>query len=115
MQEGTIDILGEKKGSVRILCFKGRLDALTSPEVERKVFEIIEGGEHKVLLNFEEVEYISSAGMRMLLSTAKKLKTFSGKLVLCNINGAVLDVLKLSGFDHVLDHAKTEEDALRQF
>ena len=115
MQEGTVDILSEKKEGVQVLSLKGRLDAVTTPDTERQVSDIIESGENKLLLNFKNVEYISSAGMRMLLSVAKKLKSQSGKLVLSDINGPVLDVLKMSGFEHVLDHAKTEQDAIRKF
>lgn len=114
-QEGTVDIHEEKKGDISILSLKGRLDALSSPVTEKRVFELINSGENKLLLNFSQVEYISSAGMRMLLAAAKKLKALSGKLVLCNITSSVMDVLKMSGFDHVLELARNEGDAIRKF
>ena len=113
--EGMIDIKEEKSGDILILHVKGRLDAISSPAAEKKVFDLINDGQHKLLLDFNGVDYLSSAGMRMLLSTTKKLKTLSGKLIVCSITANVLDVLKLSGFDHVLDLAQTEEEALRKF
>jgi anti-anti-sigma factor len=113
--EGLVSIKEEVKGDVLLLIMNGRLDAVSSPTAERKVFDYIYGGQHKLLLDFAGVDYLSSAGMRMLLSITKKLKTLSGKLVICSVTSNVLDVLKMSGFDHVLDLVETEEDALRRF
>jgi anti-sigma B factor antagonist/stage II sporulation protein AA (anti-sigma F factor antagonist) len=113
--EGAIDLQEEKKGNVTILKFKGRLDAITSPKIEKRVFESINNGQHQILLNFAEVDYLSSAGMRMLLATTKKLKSLSGKLVLCSVNPSVMDILRMSGFDHVLEITADQEMALRKF
>lgn len=104
----------DRKGDILILRFKGRLDALSTPDIEKAVLQHIQSGRHKLLLDFGSVDYISSAGMRMLLATTKKLKTVSGMLVLHSIHTNVLDVFKMSGFDHVLDIAPTEEEALRK-
>src|ERR1700686_4569966 len=106
--EGIIDLKDEKKGDILIIRIKGRLDAISSPLAEKKVFESINNGQNKLLLDFTGVSYLSSAGMRMLLSTTKKLKTLAGKLVVCAITANVMDVLKMSGFDHVLEISKTE-------
>lgn len=113
--EGIVDMKIEKKGNVLILKLRGRLDAISSPAAEKKVFECINGGEKNILLDFEGVDYLSSAGMRMLLSTTKRLKGLSGKLILCSINQNVLDVLKMSGFDHVLELCDNEDVALKKF
>ncbi|WP_068470168.1 STAS domain-containing protein [Candidatus Protochlamydia phocaeensis] len=113
--EGLVSIKEEAKGDILILRMNGRLDAVSSPTAERKIFDYIHNGQDKLLLDFSGVDYLSSAGMRMLLSVTKKLKTLSGKLVICEVTANVMDVLKMSGFDHVLELAKTEEDALRKF
>jgi anti-sigma B factor antagonist/stage II sporulation protein AA (anti-sigma F factor antagonist) len=105
----------DKKGEILVLYIKGRLDALSSPSAEKKVFDCINEGHNKLLLHFAGVEYLSSAGMRMLLSTTKKLKALAGKLVVCSVTTNVMDVLKMSGFDHVLELAKSEEDGLKKF
>lgn len=112
---GLVEIKEDQKGDVLILYIKGRLDAVSSPTAEHHVFDHINNGIYKIVLNFSNVDYLSSAGMRMLLSVTKKLKTLSGKLVVCAVRTHVMDVLKMSGFDHVLDMAKTEDDALRHF
>lgn len=110
-----VDIQEDKKGEVLILRMKGRLDAVSSPSAEKKVFEYINNGQYKLVLDFVGVDYLSSAGMRMLLSATKKLKSLSGKLIICSIATNVMDVLKMSGFDHVLELTKTEEDAIHKF
>jgi anti-sigma B factor antagonist/stage II sporulation protein AA (anti-sigma F factor antagonist) len=53
--------------------------------------------------------------MRMLLSSTKKLKGLQGRLLVSSITSNVMDVLKMSGFDHVLELFLTEDEALRQF
>ena len=113
--EGPITIKEEAKGDILVLHLTGRLDAVSSPAAEHSVFDYINTGHHKLVFNFSGVDYLSSAGMRMLLSVTKKLKTFPGKLVICNITTNVMDVLKMSGFDHVLEITITQEDALRRF
>ncbi len=115
MFKNYLDISEEVKGDVLILRIKGRLDAISSPSAEKKVFECINNGQYKLLLDFGGVVYLSSAGMRMLLSTTKKLKAMPGKMVVCSINGNVMDVLKMSGFDHVLEIAANQDEGLRKF
>lgn len=113
--EGIVEITDEKKGEVLIIRMRGRLDALSSPTAEKRVFDSINNGQNKLLMDFGGIEYLSSAGMRMLLSTTKRLKSLSGKLVVCSIPSNVMDVLKMSGFDHVIDFAKSEQEGLSKF
>jgi anti-sigma B factor antagonist/stage II sporulation protein AA (anti-sigma F factor antagonist) len=113
--EGLITIKEVVQGELLILHMTGRLDAVSSPSAEHAVFDFIHKGQYKIILNFAGVDYLSSAGMRMLLSVTKKLKTIPGKLVLCSLTTNVMDVLKMSGFDHVLEITLTEEEAIRRF
>lgn len=112
---GMVSIKEEGRGDILILRIIGRLDAVSSPVAESKVFDYINKGQHKLLLDFSGVDYLSSAGMRMLLSVTKKLKTLSGKLVLFGLTANVMDVLKMSGFDHVLELVASEEEGLKKF
>ena len=113
--ENDVEIKEEKKGDVLVLQIKGRLDAISSPAAEKKIFDLITNGKNKLLMNFSEVDYLSSAGMRLLLRTTKKLKSLSGKLVICDVSANVMDVLKMSGFDHFIELSRTQEEALKQF
>ena len=111
----NIDIKLEKKQDVLVIRLLGRLDAITAGEAEKRILITIDNGEKNLLLDFQHVEYISSAGMRVLLSIAKRLRGLSGKLVLCSINTRVMDILKMSGFDHVIDLQQDEHEALTKF
>lgn len=113
--ESMTDLKVEQKGDVFILRIRGRLDAVSSPLAEKKIFEAINNGQYNLLLDMSGVSYLSSAGMRMLLSITKRLRTMSGKLAICSVTTNVVDVLKMSGFDHALQLFKTEEEALRHF
>jgi anti-anti-sigma factor len=113
--EKMIPIEEELKGDVLILRIKGKLDSILSPSLEKKAIELINTGQNKLLLDLGEVSYISSAGLRMLLSVKKQFKALAGRFVVCALTPEVLEIMKICGFDHVLEIAKTEEEALRQF
>lgn len=113
--EDLVNLQEEKIGDVLVLRIKGRLDAVSTGSAEKRVFDFIDHGQNKLLLNFAEVDYLSSAGMRMLLATTKRLKPLSGKLVVCSVSTNVMDVLRMSGFDHVIELSKSEQDALNKF
>jgi anti-sigma B factor antagonist/stage II sporulation protein AA (anti-sigma F factor antagonist) len=102
----------EEKGDVVVIRVQGRLDAASSPQLEKKVNSIIDSGHFKLILNFAGVEYLSSAGMRLMLSVSKKLKHLEGKVVACNLSEDVMDVIKMAGFHQVLELYPTEEESL---
>lgn len=101
----------EEKGDVVVVRVKGRLDAASSPQLEKKINSIIESGHFKLVLNLADVEYLSSAGMRLMLAVSKKLKHLEGKVVACNLNDDVMDVIKMAGFHQVLEIYPTEEES----
>ena len=93
----------EEKGDVTVVHVEGRLDAASSPQLESRINAIIDAGHFKMILDFAGVDYLSSAGMRLMLSVSKKLKAVEGKLVACTINDEVMEVIKMAGFDRVLE------------
>ena len=64
--------------------------------------------------NFENLEYISSAGLRVVLVIAKKLKPVNGQMLISNLKGVVKEVFEISGFTSLLQIYETEEEALKQ-
>jgi anti-anti-sigma factor len=108
-------IKDEIKGDVVILRLSGHLDAVSAPTSECKMFEFINNGQIKLLVDLAGVQLLSSAGMRMLVSVTKKLKSSSGNLILTSVSPAIRDVLKMSGCFQVLEIANTVEDGLRKF
>ncbi len=78
----------------------GRLDTATAPELEAELKSAAEGAE-KIVFNFSELEYISSAGLRVIL-TAQKLMLGHGKMELHNVNDSIMEVFRITGFDDIL-------------
>jgi anti-anti-sigma factor len=107
-----MEIQTKKEKSTAIVSVKGRIDAVTSPEFEKYVMELIAAGEKTVLLNLSGLEYISSAGLRSILIAAKQLKAKEGKLIFAELQSSVRDVFKISGFGSLFKIYETEAEAL---
>jgi anti-sigma B factor antagonist len=110
-----MDISISESDEVRVLSFQGNLDTNTAPEAESQINGLIDAGVLKLLVNFEKLDYISSAGLRVLLATAKKLKPSGGDLKICCLNPTVQEVFDISGFSTILNVAPSEEEALGAF
>lgn len=100
---------------IQIIAFEGNLDTNTSPEAESKINEILDTGQQKLLVNFEQLNFISSAGLRVLLATVKKLNASGGALRICSLNATVQEVFDISGFVTILNVKNTEKEALSSF
>lgn len=105
----------EHQDNVLILHISGRLDSLSSQEMEQRIAGLIEDGQTRILLDFRGVDYLSSAGMRMILATFKKVQGALGQMALCSVGDGVMDILKMSGFDELLHVYSTKEEAMRLF
>ena len=90
----------------------GRLDGLTSKEFIEATEKEISQDNSKVILNLQNLDYISSEGLRSVLTTAKKTKSLGGKLILCAPLEGVKEVLDISGFGQMLGVYASEEEAL---
>ena len=91
----------EKKVSLAV---EGRLDTTTAPALDAKIKEIIEGVE-LLEIDFLNLEYISSAGLRVLLA-AQKVMNKQGKMVVKNVNENVMEVFEITGFSDILEIEK---------
>ncbi len=100
---------------VKVLAFEGKLDTQTSPDAEQQLTRLIEEGENKFLVNFEKLDYIGSAGLRVLLVVAKQLKTTDGELRICSLNEVVKEVFDISGFTTIFKVFGSESEALDGF
>ena len=89
-----------QNGEELILSVEGRLDTTTAPQLDSEIKNNIEGIK-TLILDFEKLEYISSAGLRVLLS-AQKTMNKQGKMILKNINDTVREVFDITGFLDIL-------------
>ncbi len=108
-----MDIESEDRSGIAILRLEGRLDASTSPVLDKKLQPFLSLKKKKVLLDFARVDYLSSAGMRLLLSATKKMKASDGELLLCSMSEDVMEIIRMAGFERILNIFSSEEDALR--
>ena len=82
-----MEIQTRKEKVAVVVSVKGRMDAVTAPEFEKNVIDLISKGEKTFLVNFAELDYISSAGLRSILALAKKLKEKGGKILFAGLRG----------------------------
>ena len=102
----------KENGLFNIVDINGHVDATNAPQLEEELDKIISLGSGKIVVNFKQVDYISSAGLRVLLSTTKRIKTQEGDLRLCEMNQTVEKIFNLAGFDQLFDIYNTESECL---
>ena len=110
-----MEVLEKRQNGICILELLGRLDSNTSPEFEKKIFEVIGDGTRSVVVNFASLDYISSAGLRVLLKAAKELKRSDGKIVLCSMKDYIKEVFEIAGFVSLFPITSSVVDAVEEF
>jgi anti-anti-sigma factor len=114
-RSGTMQIARRKVYDVQVVDLAGSLDSHSAGEIGDRLVEVARGPDKHVLLNLEQVEFVSSAGLRIILRAAKLLQTANGELKICGARPAVKDVMETSGFDSLLKIYSTEKDAFAAF
>ena len=99
-----MEIETTRNDSELTVALSGRLDTLTSPDLEDRLDEELEGVE-RLIFDLSELEYISSAGLRVLLGAYKMMEEYNGMLIR-NVTEPVMDVFEVTGFSDVLDIEK---------
>lgn len=107
-----MEITVRDEGDTKIVMLNGKLDTNTTPTAEGEINTLLDSGASKLLINFEQLSYISSSGLRLLLATAKKLKASGGDLKVCALNEMATEVFEVSGFTSILNVFASEQDAL---
>ncbi len=100
---------------ITIAEFEGNLDTNTAPDAEERLGELLEKGVTKILVDFTTLNYISSAGLRVLLVTTKRLGGAGGSMRLCGLNETVDEVFEISGFSTIFSVFKSRDEALEGF
>ena len=107
-----MDITTTNREGKTVLSINGRIDTSTAPGLEQAINREIEPGNRKILLDFTKVTYISSGGLRVLLSTAKKLKNPGDHFGICSLSPEVSKIMKFTGFDSIFSVYPSKEEAL---
>ena len=98
--------------SMTVVELAGSLDSNTSPDVQGQLMPLIVP-ECRLILDVKECEYVSSAGLRVLLMLAKNITKVNGKGVVASLSEEVKDVMEMTGFDHMFSAYDTAEQAAR--
>jgi anti-anti-sigma factor len=106
-----IEITHQEEQGLHILHLSGRLDTETAPHAESRVMEVIEKGD-TFIMNLQDLVYISSAGLRLILVFMKKTKKKNARMIFCAPGEHVLKVFEISNFLEFLEIAENIEEAV---
>ena len=110
-----MEVITNWEDNIMVLKLRGRLDTNASMEFEQQVEEAIKFSKKNMVLDFTDLEYICSSGLRVLIQAAKKLKTLQGELILCCMEDYIKEVFEISGFDAFLKICSSKEEAINSF
>lgn len=95
-----MNVVKKMDGTTAEVAVEGRLDTTTAPALEQELNGIVPGAD-KLILDFSNLEYISSAGLRLLLATQRKMSE-KGGMIVRHANEMVMEVFEVSGFTELL-------------
>ena len=107
-----MELISERNDGVLSARVSGRVDSTNAREFEETIRTLIQDGDRAVILDFEKLVYISSAGLRAVLMTAKNLWKRDATFALCSLSNIVREVFEVSGFDRIISIHPTQEEAL---
>ena len=100
--------------NITAVAVKGRVDSATADSLTSRLVELVKAGASRLVIDFREVSYISSAGFRTLLITARAVTQASGAMVLCGISAEVQRLFDVSGFSDLFVILPSRDDALEK-
>lgn len=110
-----MEISHSEADGVTVVVVNGRVDSATAPKMEERLQGLIKGGKTQLVLNLQAVDYMSSAGLRTLVSTLKACKNLDGDLRLCNPAPRVAEVMRLAGLVSIFTVYDSQADAVASF
>ena len=103
----------KQEGGIVYITIKGRLDADSAMDAEKTVNDALGEDTNKLLFDLGELDYLSSAGLRVLLSAAKEVRRRDGKIVLCSLTEFVKEIFEVSGFESLIPIEDSVESGLK--
>ena len=107
-----MEIKEETRGKVKIVCLRGRLDANSSPTVEKQLQALMDRGGERLVLDLSELTYISSLGLRIFIAVAKNIQKANGKLALAGLNDHIYEIFKIARFTNIFSIYPSCEEAV---
>jgi anti-anti-sigma factor len=107
-----MEIQEDRKDGILVVAPAGRIDSSTCGELEGRLLQHLAAGETRLIIDLQGVEYISSAGLRVLLLVTNRLRPLDGRLVLCAMSRSVCEVFELAGFTTLFAIEGSRESAV---
>ncbi len=104
-----------EKGEVSTVHLQGYLDAHTAPVLENTLSKLIDEKQYKIVVNFEQLNYISSAGLGVFMAFIEKIRENDGDIKLSSMSDKVYNIFDLLGFPLLYEIFKTEDEAVNKF
>jgi anti-sigma B factor antagonist len=104
-----------ENGDINIIDLKGYLDAHTAPTLENNFTELIKENKFKIIVNFEDLAYISSAGLGVFMAYIENIRDNKGDIKLTNMSDKVFNIFDLLGFPLLYEIYKKEDEAVKKF
>ncbi len=110
-----LQISKESLKRVDVIQVNGRIDSNSAPEFDNELKAVMDGGRHNMVLNLSDVNYMSSAGLRALISALRECKKHHGNVVLAAPSDRVKEVLELAGLSSIFDMFDDNTTAVGSF
>ncbi|MBQ3416538.1 MAG: STAS domain-containing protein [Ruminococcus sp.] len=95
-----LNIVKTKENNTLTVALEGRVDTMTAPQLEQELKDSLDGVK-ELIFDLKDLDYISSAGLRVLLSSQKVMNQ-QGEMKLCHVNETVMEILEVTGFTDIL-------------
>lgn len=109
------DVSSRTAGNINLIDVKGYLDAHTAPELENEFNKLIEKKKFKVVVNFGELNYISSAGLGVFMAYVETMRENGGDIKFSNLKDDVYSIFDLLGFPVLYEFFNEENEAIKKF
>jgi anti-anti-sigma factor len=110
-----MELTEQKKDQCMIIGIEGRLDTTNYAVLEKKLMDLIDSHQDKILVDCSKMDYISSSGLRILLMALKKITLAKGRFALCCLQENIHEIFEISGFTSIFEIHLSREDALKVF
>ena len=110
-----MNIKQESEGNIVILTLEGRLDTLNFALLDKEITSLIEKNQKNIILDCDDLDYVSSSGLRILLKALKQVNSAGGRFTICHLQPQIIQIFKISGFDHLFEIYPGRKEAVASY
>lgn len=110
-----MNIKQESEGNIVILSLEGRLDTLNYAQLDNEMNSLLKNNHKDVVIDCQELDYVSSSGLRILLKSLKMITAVQGRFTICNLQPQIIQIFKISGFDSLFELYPGRKEAVSSY